>query len=287
MEDSGLNMIQSILMGVIQGIAEFLPISSSGHLVLFETFFGMKESESMLFTVLLHLGTLVSVCIYYRKDVWEMLRAFGTWVTALVKRDPKGMGHPTPAGRMVFLLVTATLPLFVLLPIHGWLERTFSHNISVSIAMLLTGFLLFFSDRRAKGHKSAKSATLADALLVGAAQAVGTIPGISRSGITISTGLFRGFDRKFAVRFSFLMSLPAVLGANLLKIGEAAVEGVEPALIPGYIAGVIVAAVVGYFAIRLVNLLSDRGRFGMFAYYCWVVGLGSLIAGVIVPFFSK
>ena len=247
----------------------------------------MTETDSMLFTVLLHFGTLISVCIYYWKDVWEMIREFFRWIASLIKRDTKDLGRPTPARRMIILIVVATLPLFVIVPIKEWMERTFSQSISVSIALLVTGCLLYFSDRMAKGHKNVKSATVVDALIVGAAQAVGTIPGISRSGITISTGLFRGFDRKFAVRFSFLMSLPAVLGANVLEIGEAVAQKVDPGMLPVYLLGVAVSAAVGYFAIRLVNVLSDKGKFGMFAYYCWVVGLGSLIAGLIVPLFNK
>ena len=166
------------------------------------------------------------------------------------------------------------------------MESVFYNNIAVSIALMVTGCLLFFSDRLARGRKSAKNATVLDAILVGVAQAIGTIPGISRSGITISAGMMRGFDRKFAVRFSFLMSLPAVLGATILELADALGGSVDPALIPKYAVGVVVSGVVGYFAIRLVNMLSDKGKFGMFAYYCWVVGLGSLIAGLVVPLFS-
>ncbi|WP_253290763.1 undecaprenyl-diphosphate phosphatase [Pseudoflavonifractor sp. MSJ-37] len=282
-----MNILYSILLGIIQGVAEFLPISSSGHLVLFQTFFAFKDTDSMLFNVLLHLGTLVSVCIYYRKDIWEMIREFFQWIAALIHRDGKEAGRPTPARRMIVLIIVATLPLFVVVPVKKWMEATLSTNMTVSVALLITGCLLYFSDRMAKGHKNAKTATVVDALVVGAAQAVGTIPGISRSGITISAGLFRGFDRKFAVRFSFLMSLPAVLGANVLEIGDAVAQGIDPKVLPVYLIGVAVAAVVGYLSIRLVSLLSDKGKFGMFAYYCWVVGLGSLIAGIIVPLFSK
>ncbi|MBU5434325.1 undecaprenyl-diphosphate phosphatase [Pseudoflavonifractor sp. MSJ-37] len=287
MEGRRLNILYSILLGIIQGVAEFLPISSSGHLVLFQTFFAFKDTDSMLFNVLLHLGTLVSVCIYYRKDIWEMIREFFQWIAALIHRDGKEAGRPTPARRMIVLIIVATLPLFVVVPVKKWMEATLSTNMTVSVALLITGCLLYFSDRMAKGHKNAKTATVVDALVVGAAQAVGTIPGISRSGITISAGLFRGFDRKFAVRFSFLMSLPAVLGANVLEIGDAVAQGIDPKVLPVYLIGVAVAAVVGYLSIRLVSLLSDKGKFGMFAYYCWVVGLGSLIAGIIVPLFSK
>ena len=176
-----MTYFMSILMGIIQGVAEFLPISSSGHLALFQTFFGMENMEEkyMFFTVLLHFGTLISVCMVYWRDIVDMIREF------------------------------------------------------------------------------------------------------SRSGTTISVGMMRGFDRAFAVRFSFLMSLPAVLGANVLEIKDALASNFPIEELPMYLVGVAVSAVVGYFAIRLVKSLSDKGKFGKFAYYCWAVGLGSLVAGIV------
>ncbi len=284
-----MSYLQAIFLGIVQGIAEFLPISSSGHLLLFQTFFHMEnyEETQKLFSVLLHFGTLVAVCVYYWRDLLEMIQEFFRGVKALVKPESGSSAPPPPARRMVMLIVVATLPLFLILPVNKLMESVFYNNIAVSIALLVTGCLLFFSDRMARGRKSAKNATVLDAILVGVAQAIGTIPGISRSGITISAGMMRGFDRKFAVRFSFLMSLPAVLGATILELADALGGSVDPALIPKYIVGVVVSGVVGYFAIRLVNMLSDKGKFGMFAYYCWVVGLGSLIAGIVVPIFSK
>ena len=284
-----MSYLQAIFLGLVQGIAEFLPISSSGHLLLFQTFFQMENYEEthMLFSVLLHFGTLVAVCVYYWRDILEMIREFFRGVKSLVKpASEKDSVPPPPARRLVMLIVVATLPLFLILPVKKLMESVFYNNIAVSIALLVTGCLLFFSDRLARGRKSAKNATVLDAILVGVAQAIGTIPGISRSGITISAGLMRGFDRKFAVRFSFLMSLPAVLGATILEVADAVGTGVDSGLIPMYAVGVVVSGVVGYFAIRLVNLLSDKGKFGMFSYYCWVVGLGSLIAGLVVPIFN-
>ena len=271
-----MNYLMSILMGVIQGVAEFLPISSSGHLTLFQAFFfflNMEETH-MLFTVLLHFGTLISVCIVYWRDIVDMIREFFLGIRALVVRD-ESAGKPPAARRMVMLIIVATLPLFVMIFFKDALERFFSNPIPVSCMLLLTGFILFFSDRLARGHKTAKNATVVDALLVGCAQAVAIIPGISRSGSTISAGMLRGFDRDFAVRFSFLMSLPAVVGATLLEL-KAALP-----LLPVYLVGVVVSAVVGYFAIRLVKSLADKGKFGNFAYYCWAVGAVSLIAGIL------
>lgn len=276
----------SILMGIIQGVAEFLPISSSGHLALFQTFFGMEnvEESHMFFTVLLHFGTLISVCLVYWKDIVEMIREFFLGVGSLAKG--KGIGNPPPpARRMVMLIIVATLPLFVMVFFKDALEVLFANSILVSCALIVTGFILFFSDRLARGRKNARSATVVDALLVGCAQAVAIIPGISRSGATISAGMMRGFDRNFAVRFSFLLSLPAIVGANILELKDAVTAAdfstaVVP-LLPVYLVGVLAAAVVGYFAIRLVKSLADKGKFGKFAYYCWGVGLGSLIAGIV------
>ena len=270
-------------MGILQGIAEFLPISSSGHLALFQHFFAMEnvEESQMFFTVLLHLGTLISVCVYYWRDVIDMIREFFLGIRDLTVRRGGG-APPPPTRRLVMMIIVATLPLFAILPVKGLVEDAMSNVTFVSVALLATGFILFFSDRMARGRKNARNATVADALLVGCAQAVGTLPGISRSGITISAGLLRGFDRTFAVRFSFLMSLPAVLGANILSLKDALEAGVDLEMLPIYLVGMVVSGVVGYFAIRLVNLLADKGKFGNFAYYCWVVGLGSLIASFVV-----
>ena len=189
------------------------------------------------------------------------------------------------------LIIIATVPLFVMVFLQDAVNQLFSNSIMVSCALLATGFILFFSDRMARGHKTAKNATVADALIVGCGQALAVIPGLSRSGTTISVGMMRGFDRAFAVRFSFLMSPPAVLGANVLEIKDALASNFPIEELPMYLVGVAVSAVVGYFAIRLVKSLSDKGRlvkslsdkgkFGKFAYYCWAVGLGSLVAGIV------
>lgn len=281
-----MTYLSSILMGALQGVAEFLPISSSGHLALFQYFFGMEDFEStqLFFTVMLHFGTLISVFVYYWRDILDMIREFFLLLGSLFSGGHGGRkrGEVPPARRMILLIIVATLPLFVVLPVKRLIEAATGSVTFVSIALLLTGCILFFSDRLARGRKNARNATVLDALLVGCAQAVGTLPGISRSGSTISAGMMRGFDRAFAVRFSFLMSLPAVFGATLLELKDALELGLDPAVLPFCAVGVVVSAVVGYFAIRLVNLMADKGKFGKFAYYCWAVGLVSLIAGLIL-----
>ena len=281
-----MNYLFSIAMGFLQGVAEFLPISSSGHLTLFQYFFSPEQNPEeldMLFTILLHFGTLISVCVYYWRDVVDMIREFFLGLADLFSRRGGHTGRPPEARRLVLMIVVATLPLFAVLLVKDVVDAAFTNVTFVSAALIATGFLLFFSDRMAKGRKNARTATMLDALLVGCAQAVGTLPGISRAGITISAGMLRGFDRSFAVRFSFLMSLPAVLGANILEVADAVqAGGVDMSRLPMYLVGMVVSGVVGYFAIRLVNLLANKGKFGAFAYYCWAVGIVSLVASFLV-----
>jgi len=143
-------------------------------------------------------------------------------------------------------------------------------------ALLVTGCLLFASDRVKRGRKTESSATLMDVFLVGVAQAIATCPGVSRSGTTITAGCLVGFERKFAVRYSFLMSIPAILGANILSLKDA-IDTVVLSEVPMYLAGVAVSAVVGYACIRLLKMIADKGRFGAFAYYCWIVGAATLL----------
>jgi len=271
----------SAVLGFVQGVAEFLPISSSGHLTLFQHFFGMPEPDK-LFNVLLHFATLLAVCVVYWRDLWEMIVEFFCFFGDLFSRKTY-RGNPPEARRMVLLIIVGTLPLFLVLPIQDKVESFGENPLFVCGALIITGCILFLSDQLARGRKTARNATLADVLLVGLAQGAATIPGLSRSGCTISAGMARGFDRKFAVRYSFLMSIPAVLGATLLKVLDVLeLEGGIPAEnVPKYLLGMVVAAVVGYFSIQLVKLLADRGRFGAFAFYCWGAGLVFLLLNLI------
>ena len=276
-----MTYLMSVVLGFLQGVAEFLPISSSGHLTLFQHFFGMQEPDN-LFNILLHFATLLAVCVYYFHDIWEMVVEFFRMLGDMFSRHPS-KGNPPEARRLILLLIVGTLPLFLILPIEDKVEMLGTNPIFVSCALLVTGCILFFSDRMARGRKTARNATLLDVLLVGCAQACATIPGLSRSGCTISAGMARGFDRNFAVRYSFLMSLPAVMGATLLKVIKtlAAAEPIPEGLLPKYLLGMVVAGIVGYFSIRLVNLLADKGKVGAFAYYCWAAGIVFLILNLV------
>ena len=269
-----MSLLSSILLGLIQGLAEFLPISSSGHLAIAEHFLGQAGVPATpdFFDVLLHLGTLVAVFAAYWQDIRDMIVELIDGVRDLVRGTTP---NPIPpARRMILLIIVGTLPLFVVLPVKDLVEGLSGNIYFVAGALIVTGFLLFASDRVKKGRKTERSAKLLDVLLVGIAQAIATCPGISRSGTTITAGCFVGFDRTFAVRFSFLLSIPAVLGANILTLKDAIQENsIIVSDIPVYLVGVAVAAVVGYICIRLLKMIADKGKFGWFAYYCWAVGL--------------
>ena len=272
-----MSILSSFLLGLIQGVSEFLPISSSGHLSIAQNLLGIQAAgeEHVFFDVLLHLGTLTAVFAAYWDDIAEMVKALFSVFTDL--RAGRRIA-PTPSRRMIFLIVVATLPLFVILPVKDAVESLYYNTAFIGCALLITGGLLFLSDRVKKGRKTEKTATAVDALLVGVGQAIATCPGISRSGMTICSGMFRGFERKFAVRFSFLMSIPAVLGANILSIAGAVKDGgVDLAQLPVYLVGMAAAAVSGYLCIRLLRMIADKGRFGWFAYYCWAAGIVTLI----------
>ena len=272
-----MSLLSSILLGVIQGVTEFLPISSSGHLAIAEHLLGMSGASEIpdFFDVLLHLGTLVAVFVAYWGDIRDMVVEFFRGAADLARRST-----PTPvppARRMILLIIVGTLPLFAVLPIKELVEGLSDNMYFVAAALLVTGCLLFASDRVKKGRKTERSATLLDALLVGVGQAIATCPGISRSGTTITAGCFVGFERKFAVRYSFLMSIPAILGANILSLKDALGGEIIWADVPIYLVGVLVSAVVGYACIRLLKMIAEKGRFGFFAYYCWAVGILTLI----------
>lgn len=276
-----MTFLSSFLLGLVQGIAEFLPISSSGHLAIAQNLLGMSDAGTVpeFFDVLLHLGTLVAVFIAYWADIKDMVLEFFRGAGDLIHHSTP---NPVPpARRLILLIILGTLPLFVVLPVKDAVQGLSNSMAFIGAALIVTGVLLFVSDRVKKGRKNERTATWLDVLIVGLGQAIATMPGISRSGMTITTGCFVGFERKFAVRFSFLLSIPAVLGANILSLADAAKAGINWAEVPVYLVGVVTAAVVGYLCIRLLRFIAERGKFGAFAYYCWAVGVLTLVLNVI------
>ena len=272
-----MTYVTSFLLGLVQGVAEFLPISSSGHLAIAQNLLGLEGAGSVpeFFVVLLHLGTLIAVFAAYWKDICDMVVEFFRGIGDLAHRSTPS--PVPPARRLILLIIVGTLPLFAVLPIRKSVQGLADNMVFVGAALIVTGFLLFLCDRVRKGRKTERSATWLDALLVGVGQAVATLPGVSRSGMTITAGCFVGYERRFAVRFSFLLSIPAVLGANILSLSDAAKAGINTAQVPMYLLGVVTAAVSGYLCIRLLKYVADKGRFGAFAYYCWAVGILTLV----------
>jgi len=276
-----MSVISAIILGLIQGIAEFLPISSSGHLSILQNLFGMDTGEGhFLFDVLLHLGTLVSVCVVYRRDILALLRELvGTIGDIKNPRPPEKQS--VADRRLIVMILLSTLPLLIVLPFKHYIERLYYSTAFVGLALILTGCMLFVSDKMVPGRKTGKTMTVKDALLIGLCQAVAVIPGISRSGASITGGIATGQNRAFAVEYSFLISLPAVLGATILSIVDAIKAKAEISFL-AYLLGAVVAALVGIAAIRLVELLVKKGKFGKFAWYCWGVGALAIILSLIL-----
>ena len=271
----------AILLGLVQGITEFLPVSSSGHLSILNNLVGLTTAEDghLLFDVLLHLGTMIAILVVY----WQDVKAMAQETLGLMDLGPQAGRQPgrRPGARLFSMIVIATLPLLLILPIKDQLEGLYDKNIFIGVALILTGCMLYVSDRMIPGGKTVGGMTLLDALIIGLCQCVAVIPGLSRSGTTITAGIATGLRRDFAVKFSFLLSIPAVLGANILSLVDAVRKGVDWSCFPAYLIGMAAAMVSGIAAIELLQFIARRGKFGGFAYYCWVVGALSIILTMI------
>ena len=268
----------SVLMGLLQGATEFLPVSSSAHLCLLQALLpaGPTGEEQLLLDVLLHLATLTAVCMAFWPDVRRMLMELGRILARPFHRSPSD----PEARQLLRLLLLGTVPLIMTLPFHDQVEQLCRSTVFIGLALLCTGCLLYFGDRLPHGRKGVREATAWDAVAVGLMQALAVLPGLSRSGSTVTGGIARGFRRSFAVKYSFLLSLPAILGASLLKTGEALRAGLDSCFFPVCGLGMLAALLSGCLSIRIVRILSDRGTFGRFRYYCWGLGLLVILAGI-------
>ncbi len=278
-----MTISSAILLGIVQGVAEFLPISSSGHLAILQNLFALSAGEDHLFfDVLLHLGTLISICVCYWGDIVAMVRE----VFIVLRGGRRADGTPVQgnlgAARLFMMIVVGTLPLFLVLPINDKVEELYYITPFIGVALLLTGCMLFVSDKMTPGKRTEKNMRFRDALVIGLCQCVATMPGLSRSGTTITAGIATGLDRNFAMKYSFLLSLPAVLGANLLSFIKAiGSESIDASLIPAYLIGMLAAMLSGIAAISLMKLIAKKSKFGWFAYYCWGAGVLTIIFSLI------
>ena len=276
-----MTIISAIFQGILQGLTEFLPVSSSGHLSLWQYFTGVNSETSVSFSVMLHLGTLLAVIIAFWPTVRQLLREFFLLFADLF-RGRLFRQSPTPYRRMLYLLILSCVPLLLVLPLQDFLTSVSADNdiLVEGICFLITSTLLFLADRAPRGRLDASTMKGKHALAIGAAQLVATLPGISRSGSTISVGQMCGLERSYAVSYSFILGLPAVLAAGILDLHDAAAGGVDiewgTALL-----GMAAALIFGLLAIRLVNYLVKSNKFRIFAVYTLILGSATVILGIV------
>lgn len=252
-----VTIIEILILAVVQGLTEWLPISSSGHLVVTQKLLGLNLP--LIYSVMLHVGTLIVVLTVFRKDVGEAIKA-------LVERD-----FETEQGKLALFIAVGSVPIAILgFLFHDIFELLFSNLLAVGFALLVMGCILFVSESRI-GNKRMNTF---DSMVVGLAQAVSLIPGISRSGLTVSTGLLRSIDKSIAFRYSFLLSVPAILGATLMESRELIHVSID--VIP-LLLGVAISMTVGYGTLRLLKKIVMKEKFHLFAIYCWTVGSAILL----------
>ncbi|MCI8653591.1 MAG: undecaprenyl-diphosphate phosphatase [Angelakisella sp.] len=276
-----MSYFSAVIQGLIQGFTEFLPVSSSGHLSLYQYFTGTSSESSLLFSVMLHFGTLGAVVIAFWPTIWQLFIEFLS-IFADLFRGRLFKGYPKPYRRMLYFLMLSCVPLLVI-PFVQDLIKGFSTDNSIiaeGCFFLITALLLTLADKSVKGIKTARSMTAQDSVAIGAAQVFATLPGISRSGSTISTGLLMGLDRSFAVSYSFILGLPAILAAGLLDLKDVLEAGelgipIGPALV-----GMAVALLSGLLSIKLVKYLVSSDKFGIFAWYTLILGVAVLGIGI-------
>lgn len=260
-----MNFLTSILLGILQGLTEFLPVSSSGHLVLAQYFFGLEESGDLLLEVFLHLGTLFAVLVYFRQTLWNMLVSLVRW------RNPVQSQTARHNRTLVAYLILATLATgIVYLLVGDFMEALYSNPLAVCAMLLVTGAIVFASDFFKANAIPASEMGALRSIVIGFCQGVAIIPGISRSGSTIAAGLFTGVRREDAANFSFLLSIPAILAANLSYLDQ--FRRLSGARLTAYLAGFLAAFAVGYLVISVLIQLIKRARLKYFAFYCWLVG---------------
>ncbi|MEW5767293.1 MAG: undecaprenyl-diphosphate phosphatase [bacterium] len=272
-----MEILQAVLLGLVQGLTEFLPVSSSGHLVIAQSILNLKDSNLLLFDVMVHGGTMLAVLVYFYQEIWQIISALrGTWGEYRVGKNPTEIWHDHPQRWFFLLIIIGSIPTGIIgLVFKDYFEALFSAPQAVTVMLLVTGGILFLAERYAYLRANGESLNTLDALLIGTAQGIAIIPGTSRSGITISTGLLRGIDRRLTASFSFILSIPAITGAQALELKD--VTLVAPSCLTAYALGTGVAFLSGLAAIKLLLSLLAKHRLTLFAYYCWIVGTISLL----------
>ena len=282
-----MSVLESIFLGIVQGITEFLPVSSSGHLSILQNVFHIETNGSMLFDIMLHLGTLVAVFVVYHKDIWRMileallmlrdifvnLRLFILNRIHKTSLKYRRIVHNS-YRKFVVLILVSTFPTGVLGILGKDLVELSSETLLIpGLCLLITGVLLLMADHTREGRKMPKEVSYPVGLIIGTAQGIATLPGLSRSGTTIAVCLMCGLDRKFAVKYSFILSIPAILGAAVLEVKDVIAEPIALQQIGIYAVGTVFAAVVRYICIKTMLVVVRNKKFSYFSYYCFAVGL--------------
>lgn len=267
-----MTLLEGIILGFIQGLSEFLPISSSGHLALAQHFFGVEGEQVLMFAVLLHLGTLLSLIAVYYKILWELIIE----LFASVKDLATGKGlrlKYNDTRKLGVMIILATIPTGLIgVLFNDYFDNLYNSIPAIGFSLIVTGCFLWLAERMEQRGKNVREMKVTDALFVGLCQGIAIIPGISRSGATIVGSLFSGLNRELAVKFAFLISIPAILGAAIIEAPAAMEEGMASDYVFPIISGVIVAAVSGYIAIRTMIRLVSNKKLYIFSFYTWIVG---------------
>ncbi|MCD7773713.1 MAG: undecaprenyl-diphosphate phosphatase [Ruminococcus sp.] len=274
-----MSLLNTIFQAIIQGLTEFLPVSSSGHLSLFQHFTGKSGEGALLLSAILHLGTLVAVFVAFRQTIWDLIKEFGRSCKDIVHRQFfKNMNGDRRAIIMLIVSTVVLIPFYIFKDFfEGFAEDT--SIFAEGICFLYTAAILYLSDRCTKGKKTLGDISGKDAVTVGFFQAIALLPGVSRSGSTISSGLFCGFSRETAVKYSFILGIPAILGGCLVEVRDAAET--DMTFSASYIVGFFVAAIVGIAAIKMVNWLVKSDKFKVFSYYTAALGVIVILISII------
>lgn len=278
-----MGYIESVVLGLVQGLTEFLPVSSSGHLALLQHFFGVRSDSVMIFTVMLHVGTLVSVFIMYRSDIWILIKELFLTIKDLF--TGKGLRlQERPMRKLGVMIIVATIPTTVMgLGLNKFFEALNTNIPAIGIAWIVTGFLLFFADRTGDGSKNIEKMNFRNGVFIGVMQGIAICPGISRSGSTMVGGLLTGLEREFAVKFAFLISIPTILGAAVLEIPQALNATASGSMEAGpMLAGIVVAAVSGVLAIKAMIKVVVAQKLKYFSYYVWALGIFAIVYKLVV-----
>ena len=275
-----MSVSNAIAAGIIYALTEMLGLSGSGHLAVVNTLFDLHLTEMhLMFKSFTELAIMIALILAYRRELGQIIRDTAG-LTGFSRRTPV-KGERFPEARLLFMLVMATLPLLIMLPFRSSYFRLWDNTSFVGVMLILNGLVLYVCERMLPGKKGLGRMRISDALIIGICQAVAVIPGISRVAVTVTAGEAEGFQKNYSIRFAMLMGIPAMFGASILSLADAAVAGIDTSCMTAYLAGGAAALVTAFFSVFLFRRIVRRRGFGGLAYYSWVIGVLSIILTLI------